>query len=246
MVEPTAVMWLVAAVCALFVGMNKTGVPGIGILVVPLMAEYFGARASTGLVLPMLMVADVFAVAYYRRHAVWSHLLRIMPWTALGVVLGYFALERINDEQLKPIIGVIVLAMLAANFWRNSRLKDDASVPKSPLFAAGLGLAAGVTTMMANVAGPIMAVYLLAMRLPKSEFIGTGAWYYLILNWFKVPFSASIGLITLDSLQLDLMLFPVVAAGALGGILLFKRIPEREFAIIVQVLAAIASITLLF
>lgn len=238
--------WLTVSICALMVGLTKTGIPGLGVLIVPLMAEVIPARASTGIVLPMLIFADIFAVGYYRRYAVWSHLFRLMPWATAGVVMGYLALGRVNDQQLRPIIGVIVLAMLGINYWRNRLKGEQVSIPTQWWFAAGIGLAAGITTMMANAAGPLMVIYLLAMRLPKSEFIGTGAWYFLILNWFKVPFSVNLGLITGESLQLNLVLFPIIAIGALGGIKILKHIPEKKFAILVQILAIVAAIMLLF
>jgi len=227
------------------IGFSKTGLPGMGILAIPLMAWVLPARASTGVVLPMLIFADFFAVGYYRRFAVWSKLVRLLPWAAVGVFLGYLALGRVNDQQLKPIIGGIVLVMLALNFWRNYG-KEDRPVPAWWWFAALFGLLAGVTTMMANAAGPVMVLYLLAMRLSKNEFIGTGAWYFLLVNWFKVPFSAHLGLINNQSLHFNLVLFPLVAFGALGGIKLLKRIPEKIFNHIVQGLEALAAIGLLF
>lgn len=238
--------WLVVSICALTIGLNKTAIPGLAILAVPLMAEVMPARASVGVVLPMLMFADLFAVGYYRRHAVWPYLLRIMPWTAGGVVLGYLALGKVNDQQLRPVIGAIILSMLAIKHLWNRRKRGEATGPTQWWFAAGIGLVAGITTMMANAAGPLMIIYLLAMRVPKNEFLGTGAWYYLLLNWFKVPFSVNLGLISSRSLQFDLMFFPMIAIGALGGIVILKHIPERKFASVVQILAIAAAIRLLF
>jgi len=236
--------WLLVFLCALMIGLTKTAIPGLGILVTPLMAQVVPARASTGVVLPMLIFGDFFAVGYYHRHAVWFHLVRLMPWAATGVVLGYFALGQVNDQQLKPLIGIIVLALLGINYFYKRVRKGEAHVPNRFWFAAAMGLAAGVTTMMANAAGPIMVIYLLAMRLPKNEFIGTGAWYYLILNLFKVPFSVNLGLINVESLQLDVIAIPMIAAGALGGIKFLKHIPEEKFSWIVQILAAVAAVTL--
>ncbi|MFA5393275.1 MAG: sulfite exporter TauE/SafE family protein [Candidatus Ratteibacteria bacterium] len=237
--------WLVVALSAFMIGLSKTGLPGTGILAVPLMAWVLPARASTGVVLPMLIFADFFAVGYYRRFVVWPKLVCLLPWAAAGVFLGYLALGRVNDQQLKPIIGGIVLVMLALNFWRNYG-KKDRPVPAWWWFAALFGLLAGVTTMMANAAGPIMAIYLLAMRLSKNEFIGTGAWYYLLVNCFKVPFSAHLGLINSQSLHFNLVLFPLVALGALAGIKLLKHIPGKIFNHLIQGLAALAAINLLF
>lgn len=226
------------------IGLTKTGIPGLGILVVSLMASVFPARVSTGIVLPMLMFADVFAVGYYRRQAVWSHLLRVMPWTACGVVLGYLLLGTVNDQQLKPFIGIIVLVMLGVNWWWE-RKSEKVSIPTRWWFAAGIGVIAGVTTMMANAAGSFIVIYLLAIRLPKTEFIGTGAWYYLVLNWFKVPFSLSLGLIDSQSLQFDLILFPAVAIGALSGIIILKHVSEKRFTVILEILTAAAAFSLL-
>ena len=236
--------WLIVSMCALMIGLTKTGIPGLGILVVSLMASVFPARVSTGIVLPMLMFADVFAVGYYRRQAVWSHLLRVMPWTACGVVLGYLLLGTVNDQQLKPFIGIIVLVMLGVNWWWE-RKSEKVSIPTRWWFAAGIGVIAGVTTMMANAAGSFILIYLLAIRLPKTEFIGTGAWYYLVLNWFKVPFSLSLGLIDSQSLQFDLILFPAVAIGALSGIIILKHVSEKRFTVILKILTAAAAVNLL-
>jgi len=244
MFDLSTVDWFIASFAALLVGISKTGIPGAGTLAVPLLADVLPARSSTGALLPMLIFGDIFAVAYWRRHAVWPHLIRLMPWALVGVVLGYFALGFVNDRQLRPIIGAIVLILLAVNFWRNRR-GNQQDIPTSWYFAAVMGLLAGTTTMMANAAGPIMIVYLLAMRLPKNEFIGTGAWYFLIVNSIKVPFSAHLGLITAASLKFNLTLAPIIAIGALAGIVLVKTIPQKVFSTIVQLLAALAALKLL-
>ena len=237
--------WMAAAVAAVLMGMSKTGMPGLSTLFVPLMASILPAKASTGIVLPMLVFADVFAVAYYRRHAVWPHVLRLMPWALAGIGIGYLIMGRISDTQLKPVIGIIVLVMLGLNYVRGRINGDNGQVPTQWWFAGALGLVAGITTMMANAAGPIMVIYLLAMRLEKNEFIGTSAWYFLILNWVKVPFSYNLGLITAASLKFNLVLLPFVLVGVAAGIVLLRKIPQRAFNIIVQVLAALAAVNML-
>ena len=236
--------WAAATVSALVFGLSKTALPGLGILAVPLMASVFPARISTGIVLPMLIFADAFAVIYYRRKAVWPHLIRLIPWAAVGIACGYLIMGRIDDQQLKPVIGAITLIMLGVSFWRD-RYCEGANIPTGWGFACLMGLAAGITTMLANAAGPIMIIYLLAMRLPKMEFIGTGAWYFFLLNWFKVPFSTNLGLINSGSLSFNLMLFPLVAIGAVSGIFILKYIPEKRFTQIAQILAVLASVNLI-
>jgi uncharacterized membrane protein YfcA len=229
--------------CAFLVGVSKTGVPGIGIICVPLLALMFPAKMSTGLLLPMLAMADIAAVAYYRRHAKWKHVIRLLPWALVGIALGSVIIRHISDAQLKPAIGIIVLVMLGLNYWRNSR-KTVPEIPTHWSFAAGMGFAAGLTTQLANAAGPVMIIYLLSMRLDKNEFIGTGAWYFLILNWLKIPLFIWDGRITGESVCADLMAIPFIITGAVLGILILKRIPQKGFNITVQILAVAAALKL--
>jgi len=136
--------------------------------------------------------------------------------------------------------------MLALNYWRTNTKGKDAPVPKQWWLAVGLGLLAGITTMMANATGPIMIIYLLAMQLPKIEFVGTRAWFFFIVNWLKVPFSANLQLMTTESAKLDLIMLPFIALGALLGVFFLKKIPQKAFSVVVQILAAAAAVKLLF
>ena len=240
--------WLALALSAFLVGVSKTGIPGLGILPVPLMALVLPARASVGALLPMLIFADLFAAGYYRRHAQWAHILRLMPSTILGIVSGYLAMGKVTDQQLKPVIGVIVLSMLAIRVVNDHFKKpQDKAEPSSGLFfAVFLGFFIGVTSMMANAAGPIMIIYLLAAGLPKTQFVGTAAWFFFIVNWLKVPFSATLDLITPQSLKLNVCLFPVIVIGAVTGIVLLKHIPQKLFRLIVLALATAGALKLLF
>ncbi len=236
-------------VSGLMIGLSKTAVPGLGMASIPLIATILPARASTGIVLTLLIFADIFAVAYYRRQALWSYLVKLIPWAFMGIVAGYFMLDMITDRQLKYAIAATILSMLALSFWREK--KDRAGGLQDGIicrwwFAALLGLIAGASTMMANAAGPILVVYLIAMRVPKDNFIGTAAWYFFILNWVKVPFSLNLGFINSGSMNLTLILLPSVAAGAVAGIFLLKKIPERSFNNAVKLLTLAAAIKLLF
>jgi uncharacterized protein len=234
--------WALASVTAFFVGVAKTGLPGLGILLPPLFAEVLPARVSTGALLPLLITADAFAVLFWRRHGSWSHLVRLLPWAVVGIIAGYFALGRVNDQQMRYVMGAVVLVMLGVNVYREYVMGKEAPIPSSWWFAAITGLLAGATTMVANAAGPVMMVYLLSMRLPKEKFIGTAAWYFFILNWFKVPFSVSLGLITAESLTFDAILAVGVVAGAFAGLYLGKKIPEKAFMITIQVLTLISAV----
>jgi hypothetical protein len=241
--------WVLVGLSALLTGVSKTGIPGMGILMTPLMVMAFPAeytRESTGILLGMLILGDLFAAAYYRRHAEWKHVLRLLPPAFLGIVAGWQAMGLVTDAQLQRIIGIIVLGMLGVNYWRTRLRGEDAPIPGQWWFAALMGFIAGVTTMMANAAGPVMVIYLLAMRLPKFAFIGTSAWFFFAVNWLKVPFSANLDLMTWQSIRLDLMMLPLIALGAVAGILFLRRVPQKIFNDLVQILAAAAAVKLLF
>lgn len=238
--------WVIAAASAFIVGLSKTGIPGLGIIFVPLFAMVLPARVSTGALLPLLIVGDLIAVIWYRRSAVWGHLLRLFPWAVAGIVIGFFALGRIDDRSLRPIIGAVVILMLGIGLWRDLATRGTAAVPSAWWFAAVTGVLAGATTMIANAAGPVMMLYLLAMRLPKDEFLGTGAWFFAVVNWVKVPFSIGLGLITPQSLAFDAVLSAGVLVGAALGIIAARRIPQKAFSISMQVLTFGSAVMLFF
>ena len=249
--------WAVAFVAAFLIGLSKTGISGIGISAISLFALIIPPQESSGIVLPLLICADVVAARAYRRHVIWSHLWRLFPWAAVGIILGFGVLLGLNNsygvrsqanQQVGQIMGAIFLVVVAFQLWRNrqgSQGNEEDGVPHTLWFAAIIGLAAGFTTMVSNAAGPIMILYLLSMRLPKMEFMGTGAWYFLILNCFKVPFSHYLGLINPASLPLDLALAPLVVAGALCGRRIISYIDQKLFQDLALGFTVIAAIKLL-
>lgn len=237
--------WCLAAVAAIFVGLSKTAVGGLGLVSVAVFANLMPAREASGFVLPLLICADAIAVLAYRRHTQWVHLVRLFPWTGLGVLLGWFALGRINDAQASILVGTIILAMVAIHVWR--RRKGEVSAEAhGPWFGVFMGVLAGFTTLIANAAGPLMALYLLAMRLPKMEFVGTAAYFFFLLNLFKVPFMINLGLIDARSITGNLVLVPAVIAGAIAGRLLLTRINQKLFEHVALALSALAGLKLLW
>ncbi|TVR55214.1 MAG: sulfite exporter TauE/SafE family protein [Puniceicoccaceae bacterium] len=242
--------WGLLAIAAVLVGMAKTGIAGLGILFVAVFANLMPAKQASGFVLPLLIVGDVVAVLVYRRHTKWHHLWRLFPWTAAGVVLGYLAMGRMDDRQASVLIGGILLGMVALHLWRVRRraavVEEKAVARAGPVLAASTGLLAGFTTLVANAAGPVMILYLLAMRLPKLEFVGTGAVFFLLLNLFKVPFMADLGLIHGESLRWNLWLAPAVLAGAWLGWRLLKVINQKLFERLALGLTVVAALRMVW
>ncbi len=229
---------------ALLTGMSKTGVHGAGMLSVPLLAVVFGGQISSGVLLPMLIMADVFGVWYYHRHASWQHLKILFPWAAVGVVLGTILGKYIDDSIFKVIMASTILVSVVIMIWLE-RLSPD-RIPKQKSFAIATGVAGGFTSMVGNLAGSVMSVYLLSVRLPKNAFIGTTAWFFLVVNWFKVPFHVfSWKTISWNTVLLDLLTLPVILLGAWLGILLVRQLSDtlyRWFIIGMTLIAAIAML----
>ncbi|MBX2916169.1 MAG: sulfite exporter TauE/SafE family protein [Cyclobacteriaceae bacterium] len=229
---------------ALLTGMAKTGVHGAGMLSVPLLAVVFGGQISSGVLLPMLILADVFGVWYYHRHASWQHLKILFPWAAVGIVLGTILGQYIDDSVFKVIMAGTIVVSVVIMIWLEQLSPDR--LPKQKSFAIATGVAGGFTSMVGNLAGSVMSVYLLSVRLPKNAFIGTTAWFFLVVNWFKVPFHVvSWKTISWSTVLLDLLTLPIILLGAWLGILLVRQLSDtlyRWFIIGMTLIAAIAML----
>jgi uncharacterized membrane protein YfcA len=220
--------WALAVLGALLVGVAKTGITGLSLLFVALFAAIMPAKQSTGVVLPLLILGDIVAFLLYRRHANWSHIWRLIPWGAAGVIIGFLALGHMDEHQSRLAIGIIVLSLTALHLLRRARA--DSPAPDYPVwFAWVMGILAGFTSLISNAAGPLMVIYLLAMRLPKMEYMGTGAAFFLMMNLFKFPFMVDLGLVNHSSLVLNLILAPAVIVGTIVGRWLLGRIDQRLF-----------------
>jgi hypothetical protein len=240
--------WICAVLGAFMIGVSKAGITGISILSVALFTHVFpSSKQASGLVLPLLICGDCVAVMAYRAHAQWSYLWKLMPWTASGVVLGYFALGRISDGAARSMIGAIIVALCVLAYWRRyvRPQSADARVPSHWAVAAALGVTSGFITLVANAAGPLLAIYLVAMRLPKMQFMGTAAVFFMVLNLFKVPFMVALGLITVSSFGFNLMLAPAVLLGAYAGRWILLHINQRLFEKVVLALSALGGIFLI-
>jgi uncharacterized protein len=238
--------WAILLTAALFTGMAKTGIYGLGTLVAPVLAVLFGGKVSSGLLLPMLSMADIFAVVYYNRHASWSHLWRLFPFAAAGVILAIWVGGIINDATFKTIMAVFLLGGIPVMIWREQR-KNVQALKGSWWSGSFFGIMGGFATMIGNAAGPIMSLYLLAMQLPKNVLIGTGAWFFLVINLFKIPFHVFIWkTITLHTISLNLLMWPVILLGGVLGVRLVNIIPEKPFRWLVIVMTAVASLRLIF
>ncbi|EPH42360.1 sulfite exporter TauE/SafE family protein [Streptomyces aurantiacus] len=222
------------ALAAGVVGFSKTAVSGANTISLAVFAAVLPARASTGVLLPILIVGDVLAVLTYRRHAHWPTLWRLFPAVGAGVAVGTVFLMFADDGTVRTSIGAILLLMAAVTVWRRRAAERAEAEERAPagvtrLAAPSYGVLGGFTTMVANAGGPVMSMYLLSAGFKKLSFLGTSAWFFLIVNTSKVPFSVGLGLIDGPSLLLDAALALFVIPGALLGKVCVNRINQRLF-----------------
>ena len=231
-------------VSAVTAGISKTGVPGITMLGTVFVPMVMSAKESTGYILPFLLFADIIAVTYWRRAAVVRHIIALLPAMFVGIIAGFFLMDSIEDAVYGKVLGGIVLGLLGADaVFRHFHIQ----IPQnSRLFTWGMGFLAGVMTMLANAAGPAMMLYLLTMNISKEEFVGTSAWIYLAINIFKIPFSVQLGLITLDSLSVNLLLLPCIILGSFLGVWMIRRISGPLFEKLMRGMVFLGGIKLFF
>jgi uncharacterized membrane protein YfcA len=236
--------WLMAGLAAFSLGLSKSGIKGISTIIVTLMAIVFGGKSSTGVLLPLLIVGDIFAVIYYKRHVQWPLLFKLLPWMIIGVLLGVWLGREVEEVLFKQIMAGIILVSVAMMYWWDKR--KDKTVPDNLWFAGSMGLAAGFTTMLGNLAGAFSNVFFLAMRLPKNEFIGTAAWLFFFVNLFKLPFHIfSWKTITWETVHINLYLVPAIFLGLWAGINILKKINNEIFRNMILILTAIGAVIIL-
>ncbi|MCM4165479.1 MULTISPECIES: sulfite exporter TauE/SafE family protein [unclassified Arenibacter] len=241
----TVTAWVLALTAAFVIGISKAGIKGIAIINVTLMALAFGAKESTGLIVPLLVLGDAFAVIYYNRHAQWKYIAAFLPWMILGVLIGTAIGKDLPETTFKISMSVIILGTVIMMYWWDR--KKSKNVPTHWAFAGFIGTMAGITTMIGNLAGAFSNIYFLAMRLPKNEFIGTAAWLFFIVNIFKLPFHIFIWkTITPETLLINLKLVPGIILGIIVGVRLVKIIKEQFYRKMILVLTAIGAFLILF
>lgn len=237
--------WFLAFFAALLLGMGKAGIKGLGVIIVTLMALVFESKASTGILIPLMILADVFAVIYYHRHTQWNYLVKLLPSMAVGVLLGVWFGSELSEQIFKQLMAVFILftVLIMIIFERKQHL----GIPKNKLFSNGIGLLAGFSSMIGNLAGSFANIYFLAMRLPKNEFIGTAAWLFFIINVFKLPFHILVWkTITPTSLVINLLLIPPILFGFLTGVTIVKLIKNTLYRRLILMVTAIGALLILF
>ncbi len=234
-----------AATASFLMGISKAGLKGLSIFNVTLMALAFGAKESTGLIIPLLLVGDVFAVIYYNRHTQWNHILKFLPWMLAGILIGVFVGKDLPEKEFKISMVIVILISLGMLIWWDKR--KSKAIPTHWFFSGSIGIMAGICTMIGNLAGAFTNIFFLAMRLPKNEFVGTAAWLFLITNLFKLPFHLFVWkTISPETLLINIKLLPAILTGLFLGVVLVKKINDRNYKRFILIVTAIGAIAILF
>lgn len=237
--------WVLAATATFLLGISKAGLKGMSIFNVTLMALAFGSKASTGLFVPLLIVGDIFAVIYYNRHTQWKYILRFLPWMILGILIGVLVGKDLPEREFKWGMVTVIFISLGMLYWWDRRKSEH--VPTHWLFAGSMGVMAGICTMIGNLAGAFTNIFFLGMRLPKNEFVGTAAWLFFITNTFKLPFHIFVWkTVTAESLLINLRLLPAILVGLFLGVVIVKKINEKNYKRFILIVTAIGAVAILF
>ncbi len=247
--------WFYTAVIAavIVMGIAKSGFGGgVGILAVPLIANAMPAERALGVMLPILIVADLFAVYHHRRQWSWPYMRPALVGAGVGIALGTLLLFLLIDASSKShsqkhvasvlnvLVGSICLIMVGVQVFRLC----GGHVPKLPgnkPTRIGVGAAAGFVSMLAHAAGPIMSIYWLDQKLGKRILTGSLVLYFLLVNSAKLPSYVALNWITLDSLKESAVFALFVPIGSLLGIVMHHRIPEKPFVAVMYAGAAAAG-----
>ncbi|WP_214103306.1 sulfite exporter TauE/SafE family protein [Acrocarpospora catenulata] len=216
-------------VAALLIGFAKTAIGGLSSVSIAIFATLMPAKASTAAILLLLIVGDFMAVWHYRRDCDWSIVWRLVPAVLPGLVLGTAFLAAVDDGVLRRLIGGLLVALALVQLAVRNRPPYLTRLMAGRVPAAGAGLAAGFTTMVANAAGGVMTLYLVARSVDKRRFLGTVAYFFCGVNLCKLPFSAGLGLLDTATVVRSAVLAPLVVVGGWAGVRVARRMSQARF-----------------
>lgn len=251
--------WFLVAFAIFLIGLTKSGFgSGAGLLNVPMMALAMGqipgrgTDAALGLMLPLLIAGDLIAVYQYRANFSLKLIKTLLPGTVAGVMIGGLMLwwfkeheELLASALIRIEIGCESIALVGLHWWRQWRGVQQRLMPE-PLRGTLTGAFAGTSSTLAHAAGPIIAMYLLPLKIDRRVFVGTCAIYFFLLNTAKLPAYAMGGMFEKASPLFAAAFLPLVVVGALTGMWLNKRLSDKLFSRVVYVVTFVLGVYILF
>ncbi|AWM88327.1 sulfite exporter TauE/SafE family protein [Microvirga sp. 17 mud 1-3] len=226
----TEPLFYAAAVPAVvLMGLAKGGFSGLGLLSLPLMALVVSPVQSAAIMLPILIVQDVVTVWAYRHTWDRRNLMILVPSAILGILSGYLLAARVSDAAVTLAVGTISLAFAVRRLILERRKTPPAPAKADVPRGLFWGCVTGFTSMIAHAGGPPFQIYVMPQRLPRDVFVGTGAVFFALSNWIKVPPYMALGQFTGENLVTAAVLFPVAIASTWMGVLLVRRVSGDRF-----------------
>lgn len=238
--------WMIAGLAAFLMGLSKGGVPMIALLAVPLMSIYLDPAQAAGLLLPLYIVADGYAIYLFRRSVSWRNLAILLPGATVGIAVGFAAVSRVSPDFVRLLVAGIGVAYLVTSLRQRLGRAEPAPRPADVPCGVFWGSLAGFTSYLAHAGGPPFQAYVLPQKLDKMVYLGTNAIFFAIVNLTKVPPFVMAGQITLSSLQTGLWLAPLALAGAATGAAISRRLSQKAFFLLVEVALAVVSVRLVY
>ena len=240
--------YVCVGLAVLITGISKSGFGGgVGIVAIPLMALVMPARHMLGVQLPLLIAADALSNLHHLRNYEWR-ILKPLVWGAVGgVLLGtavFWALRHSDPTRLQHglslLIGTICLLFVAIQAWGLTGRRVP-TLPSHPASSVAVGTTAGFVSTLSHGAGPLVTLYLLQEKLVRHILVGTQVFYFLLVNSAKVPTYVALGYINGATLRDSVWFIPLIPLGTLIGAWMNKRVPEKPFAAILYVAAAVTA-----
>jgi uncharacterized protein len=241
-IDPGLVLFIVAGLAALLVGLSKGGLTMAGSLGTPLLAMVMSPVKAAALLLPIFVVSDWFGLYAYRREFDRRNLLILIPAGIVGIGIGWLSFAVVSDRMVGLFIGVIGIAF-CLNAWR---LRHRAPGARAADIPRGLfwGAIAGFTSFVSHSGGPPYQVYVLPQQLTKTVFAGTTTITFAAINFVKLLPYWQLGQLDLDNLKFSLLLMPIAVGGTFAGVWLVRVIPQRTYFVLIHAALFALSIEL--
>ncbi len=245
MTENQLLLLLVAALVAFLIGLSKGGLGGTaGALATPMMALVLPANEVIGLILPILMLADIFAVALHWGRWNSKLVLLLIPGAIAGVTIGTFFITNAPTEMLQTLLGIIVLIFALYKIFER-RILGSITYQSRNWHGLIAGTVTGFSSALAHTGGPPVSIYLLMQRVTPAIFIATSALFFFILNWIKVPYYFYAQLFDFDRLRQLVWVLWLVPVGVWLGRWAAYRVNRQTFEKIIVGLLIVNAVLLI-
>ena len=239
-------LFFIAVVPAIILfGIAKSGLGGsIALISIPLMTIAMPLTEALGIILPILIFSDFIATYKYRKEFDLGTLKLIVPFAALGIVIGSFTFSYFSEDLLKFIIGL--MGFLFAGHYFLFKKNKEAKSEKNLIKGGICSTIAGFTSFCVHAGGTPTSIYLLPLRMRKEIYVGTRIIFFTFVNLIKLPLYISLSMTNLETFKQSVILFPVALLGILIGYKLLKIIEEKLFYNILYALIFVTSTKLLY